>query len=68
VALQVAGVRQHQVGEGHGLGGEGVAHHQEGDLVVALPVLVGQHLAHPTVFMLEFQAMLAMKRKRVSRG
>jgi hypothetical protein len=68
VALQVGGVRQHQVGEGHHLRLEGVAHDEERDLVLPVLVPVVEHLAHLARVHDEFQAMLAMKMSRVSIG
>ena len=44
--LEVGGVGQHQVGEGHSLALEGVANHQKRDQVLTLVVLAVQHLAH----------------------
>ena len=44
--LQVSGVRQHQVGKGHGLTLEGVTHHQEGDHMLASLILAVEHLTH----------------------
>ena len=44
--LQVGGVRQHQVGKGHGLALKGVTHHQKGDHMLASLILAVEHLAH----------------------
>ena len=46
VTLKIGGVRQHQIGKGHGLALEGIAHHEEGDHVLALVILAVEHLAH----------------------
>ena len=46
MAFQVSGVRQDEVGEGRRLRLEGVAHHQEGDLVLAVLVPVVEHAPH----------------------
>ena len=46
MALEVSGIRQHQVGEGGHLRLESVADNQEGNFVFALFVAVIEHLAH----------------------
>jgi hypothetical protein len=60
VALQIGGVGQDQIGIGHHFRGIGVGIDDLRDHVVAVLVLVGQHLHGPRVFIDEFQAMLAM--------
>ena len=67
VALEVGRVGQHQVGEGDRLALERVADDEEGDLVLAVRRPCAFSISRTAmVFMVEFQAMLAMKISSVS--